>query len=127
MIRAGRLVAGDLDTATLLALSVTQFTPAYESALVAASQGDGSQLRTLAREFVVDIDGAPLVDAQWAITCNDTVDHPGPRAAGTLARTIADRIIRLDSALGAAPSAASNAASTTAPTTASTSAAEDPA
>ncbi|WP_292870052.1 thiol reductant ABC exporter subunit CydD [Microbacterium sp.] len=45
----------------------------------------------------------------------------------TTARTIADRIIRLDSALGAAPSAASNAASTTAPTTASTSAAEDPA
>ena len=85
------VTVGDLDTATLLALSVTQFTPAFEAALVAASHGDGSQLRTLAREFVVDIDGAPLVDAQWAITCNDTVDHPGPQSAGTQARTIAAR------------------------------------
>ena len=85
------VTVGDLDTATLLALSVTQFTPAYEAALVAASDGDGSELRTLAREFVVDIDGAPLVDAQWAITCNDTVDHTGPRAAGTLARSLAAR------------------------------------
>ena len=43
---------------------------------MAASHGDGSDLRTLALGFVVDIDGSPLVDAQWAITCNDTVDHP---------------------------------------------------
>ena len=85
------VTVGDLDTATLLALSVIQFTPAYEAALVAASHGDGSQLRTLAREFVVDIDGSPLVDAQWAIICNDTAHHPGPRAAGALARAIADR------------------------------------
>ena len=81
------VTVGDLDTATLLALSVTEFTPAYEQALVSAAAGDGDQLRTLALEFVVDIDGAPLVDAQWAITCNDTVDHTGPVAAGDLART----------------------------------------
>jgi len=85
------VTVGDLDTATLLALSVTQFTPAYEAALVAASHGDGAPLRTLALEFVIDIDGAPLVDAQWAITCNDTVDHTGPLAAGTLARSLAAR------------------------------------
>jgi hypothetical protein len=40
---------------------------------------------------VLDIDGAPLVDVQWAITCNDTVDHTGPLAAGTLARSLAAR------------------------------------
>jgi pimeloyl-ACP methyl ester carboxylesterase len=85
------VTVGDLDTATLLALSVTQFTPAYEAALVAAVHGDGSQLRSLAREFVVDIDGTPLVDAQWAIVCNDTVGHTRPRPAGTLARTLAAR------------------------------------
>ncbi len=85
------VTVGDLDTATLLALSVTQFTPAYEAALVAASHGDGSPLRTLALEFVIDIDGAPLVDAQWAITCNDTVDHPGPQAAGRQARSLASQ------------------------------------
>ena len=55
------------------------------------SHGDGSGLRTLALEFVVDIDGAPLVDAQWAITCNDTAGHPGPVAAGALARMLAAR------------------------------------
>jgi pimeloyl-ACP methyl ester carboxylesterase len=85
------VTVGDLDTATLLALSVTGFIPAYERALVSAVAGDGAPLRSLALEFVLDIDGAPLVDAQWAIVCNDTVDHTGPRAAGTLARSLAAR------------------------------------
>jgi len=85
------VTVGDLDTASLFAVSVPGFTPLYESALVAASQGNGSDLRALALEFVVDVDGAPLVDAQWAITCNDTTGHPGPVAAGTLARSLAAR------------------------------------
>jgi pimeloyl-ACP methyl ester carboxylesterase len=85
------VTVGDLDTATLFAVSVPGFTPLYDSALVAASHGDGSGLRSLASEFVVDIDDAPLVDAQWAITCNDTTGHPGPVAAGTLARSLAVR------------------------------------
>ena len=82
------VTVGDLDTATLFAVSVPGFTPLYDSALVAAAHGDGSGLRSLALEFVVDIDSAPLVDAQWAITCNDTTGHPGPVAAGTLARSL---------------------------------------
>jgi pimeloyl-ACP methyl ester carboxylesterase len=85
------VTVGDLDTATLFAVSVPGFTPLYDAALVDAAHGDGSALRGLALEFVVDIDGAPLVDAQWAITCNDTTDHPGPTAAGDLARTLAAR------------------------------------
>ncbi len=89
------VTVGDLDTASLFAVSVPGFTPLYESALLAASHGDGSDLRALALEFVVDVDGAPLVDAQWAITCNDTTDHPGPVAAGDLARTLAGRYPRL--------------------------------
>ena len=83
------VTVGDLDTASLFAVSVPGFTPLYESALVAASQGNGSDLRALALELVVDVDGAPLVDAQWAITCNDTTGHPGPVAAGTQARSLA--------------------------------------
>ena len=85
------VTVGDLDTATLFAVSVPGFTPLYDSALVAASHGDGSGMRQLALEFVVDVDGAPLVDAQWAIVCNDTIGHPGPVAAGNLARTLAAR------------------------------------
>jgi len=85
------VTVGDLDTATLFAVSVPGFTPLYDSALVAASHGDGSGLRSLALEFVVDVDGSPLVDAQWAITCNDTTGHVGPVAAGTLARSLATR------------------------------------
>jgi len=85
------VTVGDLDTASLFAVSVPGFTPLYESALVAASQGNGSDLRALALEFVVDVDGAPLVDAQWAITCNDTTGHPGPTAAGDQARSLAAR------------------------------------
>jgi pimeloyl-ACP methyl ester carboxylesterase len=82
------VTVGDLDTATLFAVSVPGFTPLYYSALVAASRGDGRGLRSLALEFVVDINSAPLVDAQWAITCNDTIGHPGPVAAGSLARSL---------------------------------------
>ena len=81
------VTVGDLDTATLLALSVPQFTPSYYPALLAAEHGNGTQLRTLALAFATDTDGAPLVDPQWAITCNDAAGHPGPITAGDLART----------------------------------------
>ncbi|HEY4928429.1 MAG TPA: alpha/beta hydrolase [Acidimicrobiales bacterium] len=86
---------GDLDTATLFVITALGATSSYESALLAASHGDGSGLRKLALGFVVDIDRSPLVDVQWAITCNDTVDHPSPVAAGTLARQLAGRWPRI--------------------------------
>jgi pimeloyl-ACP methyl ester carboxylesterase len=85
------VTVGDLDTATLLAVSVPEFTGQYLAALVAARAGDGAPLRTLALSFVTDIDGAELVDPLWAITCNDAAAHPGPAAAGTLARALAAR------------------------------------
>ena len=85
------VTVGDLDTAALFAISVPAATSSFESALLAATHGDGSGLRELALGFVVDIDGSPLVDAQWAIVCNDTVDHPTPVAAGGLARSLAQR------------------------------------
>ena len=85
------VTVGDLDTATLFTVSVPGFTPMYYAALVDATHGDGRALRGLALEFVIDIDGAPLVDAQWAITCNDTTGHLGPAAAGNLARRLASR------------------------------------
>lgn len=85
------VTVGDLDTAGLLALSVPSFTDAYLKALVAAHAGNGGPLRSLALELVEDVDGAPLVDAQWAIMCNDAAAHPSPRAAGDQARALASR------------------------------------
>jgi pimeloyl-ACP methyl ester carboxylesterase len=82
---------GDLDTATLFALSVTQFDPSYFDALVAAEHGDGAPMRALSIEFATDTNGAPLVDAQWAIACNDADSHPGPTVAGNLARALSAR------------------------------------
>jgi pimeloyl-ACP methyl ester carboxylesterase len=83
------VTVGDLDTATLLALSVPAFTSSYFQAVVAAHNGNPAPLRALALDFVTDIDGASLVDSLWAITCNDAGSHPGPVAAGTLARQLA--------------------------------------
>lgn len=83
------VTVGDLDTATLLTLSVPAFTSSFFQALVAAHNGNGAALRALALEFVTDIDGASLVDSLWAITCNDAASHPGPRTAGALARQLA--------------------------------------
>jgi pimeloyl-ACP methyl ester carboxylesterase len=82
------VTVGDLDTATLLALSVPGFTSTLETALVAADGGNGVPLRSLALQFVTDIDGTALVDPLWAITCNDAAAHPGPVTAGALARSI---------------------------------------
>jgi len=85
------VTVGDLDTATLFALSVPGFMSSYVAALVAAHAGNGGPLRSLALELVTDINGASLVDPQWAITCNDAARHPGPVAAGNLARSLAAR------------------------------------
>lgn len=85
------VTVGDLDTATLLALSAPAFTPSYPIALLDALHGDGTPLRQLALELDEDISGAPLVDASWAITCNDFASHLKPRAAGAEARTLAAR------------------------------------
>jgi pimeloyl-ACP methyl ester carboxylesterase len=85
------VTAGDLDTATLFALSVPDFTPSYYPALIAAEHGNGAPLRALSITFDTDLDGSPLVDAEWAIACNDAAVHPGPIAAGDLARSLAAR------------------------------------
>ncbi|HEV3366065.1 MAG TPA: alpha/beta hydrolase [Acidimicrobiales bacterium] len=82
------VTVGDLDTATLLVLSVPAFSSTFYAALVAADSGNGAPLRSLALLFVTDIGGSPLVDPLWAITCNDAHRHPGPTEAGTLARSI---------------------------------------
>ncbi len=83
------VTVGDLDTAALLTVSVPAFAPSFYSALVAARDGDGAPLRALALELETDVDGAPLVDPLWAITCNDAESHPGPVAAGRQARALA--------------------------------------
>jgi pimeloyl-ACP methyl ester carboxylesterase len=83
------VTVGDLDTAALLTLSVPAGVPSFYSALVAANEGNGAPLRALALVLVTDIDGAPLVDPLWAITCNDAAVHPGPVAAGNQARELA--------------------------------------
>ena len=85
------VTVGDLDTATLFAASVPDFTLSYLAALSSAQHGNGGPLRQLALEFVTDINGASLVDPLWAITCNDAAGHPGPVAAGALAGTLSGR------------------------------------
>jgi pimeloyl-ACP methyl ester carboxylesterase len=85
------VTVGDLDTAALLTVSVPSFTSLFDSALVDAAHGDGTGLRSLSLEFVTDINGASLVDALWAVTCNDAAVHPGPAQAGTLAFDLARR------------------------------------
>lgn len=85
------VTVGDLDTATLFALSVPAYTPLWYTAVVDAAHGDGASLRNLALGFDTDIDGAPLVDPEWAITCNDSSRHTGPVAAGNLARALGAR------------------------------------
>ncbi len=85
------VTVGDLDTAALLTVSVPAFTPSFDTALVAARDGDGTPLRSLALQLETDVGGAPLVDVLWAITCNDTAVHPGPVGAGDQARALAAR------------------------------------
>jgi pimeloyl-ACP methyl ester carboxylesterase len=85
------VTVGDLDTATLFALSVPASTGPFYSALTAATAGNGVPLRNLALEFATDINGAPLVDPLWAITCNDAANHPSPVAAGNLSRELNSR------------------------------------
>ena len=79
------VTVGDLDIATLFALSVPEATGPFIDALVAAQHGNGAPLRGVALELETDVDGSPLVDALWAITCNDAASHPDPLDAGNLA------------------------------------------
>jgi len=85
------VTVGDLDMATLFVLSVPSSTVPYLQALTSARAGDGAPLRTLALGFEEDIDGTPLVDAEWAISCNDAAVHPDATAAGAQARALAAR------------------------------------
>jgi pimeloyl-ACP methyl ester carboxylesterase len=82
---------GDLDTAALFAVSVPETQAPFMSALGAAEKGDGGPIRSIALQFQEDVDGAPLEEALWAITCNDAADHPGPVVAGDLATTLQQR------------------------------------
>jgi pimeloyl-ACP methyl ester carboxylesterase len=85
------VTVGDLDTAALLAVSLPLATISFEAAVAQAARGNGGPLRTVALDAVTDLDGSPLVDPLWAITCNDAAQHPGPVAAGALARSLARR------------------------------------
>lgn len=80
---------GDLDTAALFALSVPSASGTFLDALSAATHGDGAPLRSIALQFQEDVDGSPLEEALWAITCNDAAEHPGGEAAGRLATALA--------------------------------------
>ncbi len=79
------VTVGDLHTATLFFLSVPAFAGSYPAALQAAADGDGAPLRQLASQFFQDLDGASLVDAFWALTCEDQAVHPNAVQAGKLA------------------------------------------
>ena len=82
------VTVGDLDTATLFDLSVPVRPLVLPGADARPEPATGAPLRTLALGFATDIDGAPLVDPQWAIICNDAASHPGPVAAGNQARAL---------------------------------------
>lgn len=86
-----QVTVGDLDTATLFALSVPAFAASFPTALVSATGGDGGPLQAMALGFEQDLDGKSLVGPQWAYVCNDARGHPGPVAAGRLARALAAR------------------------------------
>jgi pimeloyl-ACP methyl ester carboxylesterase len=82
---------GDLDTATLLYVSVPGLTPGYPSAVAAALRGDGAPLRSVGLGLETDLDGRSLVGPLWTITCNDAVAHPGGRETAALARALSVR------------------------------------
>jgi pimeloyl-ACP methyl ester carboxylesterase len=82
---------GDLETATLLYLSVPGVTSNYFSALAAAATGNGAPLRSVALGLETDINGESIVAPLWAITCNDATTHPDASATAALARSLAVR------------------------------------
>jgi pimeloyl-ACP methyl ester carboxylesterase len=85
------VTVGDLDTATLLYLSVPTLTSGYFSALAAAAAGNGAPLRSVALGLETDINGQSIVAPLWALTCNDAADHPTAGVTATLARSLAAR------------------------------------
>jgi pimeloyl-ACP methyl ester carboxylesterase len=95
------VTAGDLATATLLYLTAPDYTPGYETALVAAADGNGAPLRGVSLGLELDLDGKSLVSALWAITCNDALKHPNSLQAGALARALAAKY-PLEGAVGVA-------------------------
>ena len=85
------VTVGDLETASLLYLSVPSLTPSYVPALVSAAAGNGAPLRSVALGLETDLDGSSLVGPLWTITCNDAVIHPDGPATAALARTLEAR------------------------------------
>ena len=83
------VTAGDLQAATLAAISLpTFYGTQYLEALAAAGKGDGAPLRALSRGLFSDPDGPSEVDAYWTILCADEKEHPSAVAAGALAREL---------------------------------------
>jgi pimeloyl-ACP methyl ester carboxylesterase len=82
---------GDLNTATLLFLSVPALTPGYIPALASAATGNGAPLRSVALGLETDLNGSSLVGPLWTITCNDAVAHPTASATAALARSLEAR------------------------------------
>lgn len=82
---------GDLDAATLFALSVPGVAGNFPAAVAAAGAGNGAPLRALSLGFEEDLDGTSLVAPQWAYTCNDSAGRPTPAAAASMAGTLAAR------------------------------------
>jgi len=79
---------GDLDSATLLYLSVPALTPGFLPALVSAAAGDGAPLRSVALTLETDLDGKSLVGPLWTIQCSDAVAHPNGATTAALARSL---------------------------------------
>jgi len=90
------VTAGDLEAATLAAVSVPVFFGSqYLDALAAAGQGIGASLRTLARGLFSDPDGPSEFDAYWTIICADEREHPSASATGSLARELEQQYPRV--------------------------------
>lgn len=90
------VTAGDLEAATLAAISLpTFFGSQYLDALTAAGTGDGAQLRALAVGLFSDPDGPSELDAYWTILCADEHERPSATAAGDLARELEQQYPRV--------------------------------
>jgi pimeloyl-ACP methyl ester carboxylesterase len=82
---------GDLYSATLLFLTVPNFTTGYPAALEAAAAGNGAPLRSLSLTFQQDIDGSSLVGPEWSIACSDARQRPRANRLGALALALHQR------------------------------------
>jgi len=90
------VTAGDLEAATLAAISIPIFFGSqYLDALAAAGQGMGTPLRTLALGLFSDVDGPSEFEAYWTIICADEREHPSATATGALARELEQQYPRV--------------------------------